>query len=1070
MKSISDRDIIAHKPVTDVATIDFDHNKRRKKIPKNRTPLQDASCTRRSTLALRLFLQEFCVEFLNGAYNNIMNIVKDNLDRSKTQEHDESYYMWAIKFFMEFNRHHEFKLELVTETLSIETVHYIQTNIQNYHDMMTTEKKKIPLWSRRMHNGLRAYHELLMTLAVMDKSDDSSVRNSSLALKSKMFYVVEYRELPLILLLNYDQIKMSKGYLKDLVEMSHIFLKLLEGMCMKTRHLMVQQPKKNKSTKKKKARPNKESIVSPTTEQLEELWTTATDELSVVMQGSAAELPTVVPYDSLSELSEDQQKEVSMRKIHAHLRKKEFPEAVSLFRASRELWPEGDIFGPQEGDISEELGCFREIFMADLNPIEEPQGPVSEPEEDDENELVQEMEQSRAHISEKELDFPAFIRRFAHVKVIQAYTLLLKNYLTNSPLTNRCLIKLFHRIAWDCKMPAIFFQSSILIILYQTMTDPTRKSNEIIGEIDKFAKYIVRQLFKVAETNPKVFIEILFWKTQREALEVECGYDAPADSKALKNVWTEEEEDEIIRLYEEFKDHQHDPEDSRDIADVIVQNLIRQDRTRRIVIMKLKDLGLIQHVKQLANKSVKVNLRQWTETEEDELKVLFEEHKDAMDTISRIMDFMITPKSKPRIIAKLIELGCIKDKSEVKKKRVSKPKQPKGNKSKSTGQNFLVANDCSDNDDEVQSSNSDDSGDSDDDPSSIASNGKAKRRAAPAVVTPYLISSALAKVMADDRKNAVEWLVEILTEIADDREQDGEFEDIPILAINTEQTEAIENYKFQTMMKIIGLQAPQSHEEMFWRVPAKLTIEGLRKRAEYLTQGLQGTLTVAMEEVNAHSETVVSSDDSRSSTPEGRSNESHGTEKTQQLDDDKENRSENVNDIVGVDNSKSINMFLNKSEPFASHNTTKPTSKRQHSDDFDSLLPSSAANKKRRVIIQDSDDEGELPQTNTENIQLRLESSELTEEMDVSQNNSTSRMRIVDSDDDSDENLEDINASIKGQTSSVGRMFSSDDEHENVTCRTALSQSRRLIESDEEEVVVPAVRSKSKTVIDSDED
>ena len=75
-----------------------------------------------------------------------------------------------MKFFMEFNRHHEFKIELVTETLSVGIIHYIQTNVENYFEMMTTEKKKIPLWSKRMHNGLRAYAEILMTLSAMDRS------------------------------------------------------------------------------------------------------------------------------------------------------------------------------------------------------------------------------------------------------------------------------------------------------------------------------------------------------------------------------------------------------------------------------------------------------------------------------------------------------------------------------------------------------------------------------------------------------------------------------------------------------------------------------------------------------------------------------------------------------------------------------------------------------------------------------------------------------------------------------------------------------------------------------------
>jgi len=52
--------------------------------------------------------------------------------------------------------------------------------------------------------------ELLMTLTAMDKSDDSTIRESSKIIKNNIFYVVEYRELILTLLLNFDEIKFTK--------------------------------------------------------------------------------------------------------------------------------------------------------------------------------------------------------------------------------------------------------------------------------------------------------------------------------------------------------------------------------------------------------------------------------------------------------------------------------------------------------------------------------------------------------------------------------------------------------------------------------------------------------------------------------------------------------------------------------------------------------------------------------------------------------------------------------------------------------------------------------------------
>ena len=121
--------------------------------------LQD-DCKRRSTLAIRLFLKEFCIEFLNGAYNQLMYVVKDNLNRQKAQQNDETYYLWALKFFMEFNRLHNFRVELVSETMSKSTFHYIHQQIEAYKDHYEHEKRNRPMcltWARRMHLAIKAY-------------------------------------------------------------------------------------------------------------------------------------------------------------------------------------------------------------------------------------------------------------------------------------------------------------------------------------------------------------------------------------------------------------------------------------------------------------------------------------------------------------------------------------------------------------------------------------------------------------------------------------------------------------------------------------------------------------------------------------------------------------------------------------------------------------------------------------------------------------------------------------------------------------------------------------------------
>lgn len=113
MKSISDNDLIYHKPLNKFYALNFDMDKKKMKTPKNRMAVKEASAERRSAFSIRLFLKEFCIEILNGSYNTLMYHVKSNLVRAKAQAHDESYYLWALRFFMEFNRFYNFEMKLV---------------------------------------------------------------------------------------------------------------------------------------------------------------------------------------------------------------------------------------------------------------------------------------------------------------------------------------------------------------------------------------------------------------------------------------------------------------------------------------------------------------------------------------------------------------------------------------------------------------------------------------------------------------------------------------------------------------------------------------------------------------------------------------------------------------------------------------------------------------------------------------------------------------------------------------------------------------------------------------------
>ena len=176
--------------------------------------------------------------------------------------------------------------------------------------MIRIDKSKAALWSRRLHLALRAYQELLMTLSAMDKNQIESVKNSARVLKGNLFYVLEYREMCLVLLQNYREDQFSLSYLKDLIETTHIFLKLFEEYGKTNRHLIVQKKSRPKKTKKK--RKSAKSDHSDRNPASMSLATTNFDEIAAEISSALQEKPSlpdhVSPFDAASDLSMDDQK------------------------------------------------------------------------------------------------------------------------------------------------------------------------------------------------------------------------------------------------------------------------------------------------------------------------------------------------------------------------------------------------------------------------------------------------------------------------------------------------------------------------------------------------------------------------------------------------------------------------------------------------------------------------------------------------------------------------------------------------------------------------------------------
>ncbi|XP_067687307.1 protein timeless homolog [Haliotis asinina] len=809
MKSITDRELIYHKAQADVKNFSLDSNKRPKKKPKNRQPIKDVEVKRRSTLSIRLSLKEFCIQFLENAYNPLMYSVKDNLVRERTQEHDETYYLWAMRFFMEFCRHHSKRIELVSETLSVPTFHYIYTNLITYYEMIMTEKTEAVTWSKRVHLALKAYQELLLTVDMMDRSKNPQFIESAKVIRSNVFYMMEFRDIFTTLLKKFDQSKQSRTYLRDLVETSHLFVKMLEHHCKKNAHIVVQKKVTKKKKPKVKAKGAPEPS-EPTPQELEDLWDEISSQLSSVFQGRD-EVPDVSPFDAASEVEVDQQRVDAMCRIQDSMRNRLPGEAVAIFRAAREVWPERDEFGTQNMSPEDEFMALREIFMA---PLPKPDRPNTQliPEEWEEPQQEEE-EEVETSTSEQEFDFTGFILTFSKPDILKAYGILLADFEKNSDHTNHCIIKMLHRVAFDLGYTAMVFQASMFRVFQKVLLGPYAKLSRF-REMVKFATHVVRRFVETAEQNKKVFMEMLFWKGSKEAMEICQGYGTVSSSKG-KVQWSEELEQELLRLYDEFCDAEH-PE--KDTVDLIMERLTDPSKTRGQVIRELKKQGLIGSAKELKKKPSGMSRSgPWREEEELQLTDLYHQFKDSSDPLGNILSNLTNKRSKAKVIEKLINLSLVNDRKELYKKRKRKSDKAESDSEDDVRRGFSsdveLDEGLEEGHERFECSVDESSSEEETDQESTAGGGEETQS----------VEQRLKSVVQSGYKDQIAWIQRGLRRTAEDREKDDHRVAVPIVPLTEDNETAMEDKMFLDFLQLIGISPPANEQEAFWRIPAHLS-------------------------------------------------------------------------------------------------------------------------------------------------------------------------------------------------------------------------------------------------------
>ncbi|XP_061871662.1 protein timeless homolog isoform X2 [Colius striatus] len=814
LRALGDRDVVFHRGLHQLKSYSHDLGKEARRVPRRRQAAAEAGPSRRSARNVRLFLCQFCQDFLESCYNRLMLLVKDQLVREKAQQHDETYYLWATAFFMAFNRCRGFRPELVSETVGVRAFHFMEQNLTAYYEMALMDKKEAATWARRMHLALKAYQELLRTVQEMDRHPEQAVRDSSQVIKSNIFYLMEYRELFLALFRRFDEAKQPRGFLRDLVETAHLFLRMLERFCRARRGLVVQ----SKRVKRKKKKPPAAAALTQqplSTAELEELWAGLTPQLQGCLQGDIPLPEDVVPFDAASETPVEEQRAEAVLQIQRCLRGSHGPQALSLLRSARDVWPEGDVFGPPDVGPSQEMQLLREILLAPL-PRHEP--PEAEEQEEDEEEDEEEEEQT-VQVSEKEFNFLDYLRRFACAPVVRALVLLLRGYSRNSPRTNHCAARLLHRLARDLRMEGLLFQLSLFSLFHRLLNDPAAAAHQ---ELVALAKFILGKFFALAATNKKAFVELLFWKSPAAATEMIKGYssmqdeEGPARSRVAP--WTPQEEQELRELYWKYKEVE-----GEDVIAAILPHLPAPGRTRRQVVKQLVRMGLASSAKDFPRQRKGTNLVLWTPEQEEELTRLFEEFQGSEDVLGSIMKHLTARRSRARVVEKLLGLGLVAERKELYKKRKRKSHSPG---MAAAGAPAVPAQDSSAEDSEEEE-------DEEEDEENEEEEGPMEEQWASEEGTGQGLAQRLHQ---EGLAGPLHWLQNCLRRTAQDREEDGISHPVPLVPLSEENEDAMEHRRFRALLRQLGLRPPANEQESFWRIPAALSPQQLRRAAAAIAQ------------------------------------------------------------------------------------------------------------------------------------------------------------------------------------------------------------------------------------------
>jgi timeless len=281
--------------------------------------------------------------------------------------------------------------------------------------------------------------------------------------------------------------------------------------------------------------------------------------------------------------------------------------------------------------------------------------------------------------------------------------------------------------------------------------------------------------------------------------------------------WTEEQETELQKL---FMQNQESPQTDQDVIDWLCENLSGVSRSRRGIIKKLKELGLIFKAPTKRSNAAALNKNLFMEEEDVKLRELYEEHRLETDCLKRILEAFDKKRNKKAIVKRMLQLGLIADESEI-----LPSKKNKKIKEKSREHEY---NSNDDDDDENTEESEDDI--SFTERRSVSKKLEAKHQ------LKQKEAMKLLNELEESQRDGIQWIIECLNEAAEDFEEiSDELDDaIPIVPITQPHREALQNSQFTQLLSSLNLIEPKGQEN-YWKIPANMIPDELKLRVKILS-------------------------------------------------------------------------------------------------------------------------------------------------------------------------------------------------------------------------------------------